>query len=1296
MATILLSAVGASLGAGFGGTVLGLSGAVIGRAVGATLGRVIDQRLLGAGSKAVETGRVDRMRIQTAGEGNPVPRLWGQMRVPGHCIWASPLVEVRKKQGGGKGSAPSVTNISYRLSFALALCEGPILGVGRIWADGEEVSADELNMRVYTGDEAQLPDPAIAAQEGDQAPAYRGIAYVVIEDLGLEKWSNRVPQLSFEVTRAAKGGRGLSREVQAVAMIPGTGEYSLATTPVSYDFGMGEMQVVNRNTPIAGTDFQASMQILGRELPRVESVSLVVSWFGDDLRVGECTVQPKIEDASREGHGMDWRAGGVGRDQVAEVARVNDRPIYGGTPADGSVIEALNAIRESGRKAVFYPFILMEQLAGNARRDPWSGGESQPVMPWRGRITTSAAPGRAGSPDGTAAAATEVAQFFGTAEPGHFQRDGAEINYSGPAEWSYRRFILHYAHLCAAAGGIDTFLIGSEMVGLTQIRGAENSFPAVAQLKRLAADVRAILGDGVKLGYAADWSEYFGYNPGNGDRFFHLDPLWADENIDFIGIDNYMPLSDWREGEDHLDAGWGRIDNPDYLRANVAGGEGYDWYYASHEDRLEQVRTPIRDGAHDEHWIWRYKDIRNWWSQHHHERIGGVRRAQATGWVPGSKPVWFTEMGCAALDKGTNQPNKFLDAMSSESTLPYFSDGRRDDVIQAAYVRAMTEFWGDPANNPARAAHGRTGAGRMIDMTRAHVWCWDARPFPAFPARLDLWSDGPAWERGHWLNGRAGAVPLSDVVAEICREAGVRAYDTKGLRGLVRGFALSGSESGRAALQPLMLAHGFDAIERDGVLSFVMRGGRVVAELGPEDMALAEDVEGVEISRAADAELAGRVRLTHVEAGGDYTARTAETVMPGGEFLTVSDSELAMALTRGEGQAMAERWLSETVVARDAVRFALPPSLGHLGPGDVIRLAEDRAESRRWRIDRVERAGAITVDAVRVEPGVYRPARAVEGEAASRAFLAPIPVWPVFLDLPLLRGDEVPHAPHLAVTATPWPGAAAVWASAQQVGGYGLNSTIAQPSVMGQTVTPLARAQPGVWDRGPALRIRVKGGTLEGATPEALMAGANLLAIGDGSAEGWELLQFAEARLISRGLWELSMRLRGQAGTDAMMPDVWPAGSTVVLLDGAAQQVDLAPSMRNQLRYWRIGPATRAPDDASYRPIAAAFRGAGLRPLSPCHITQKGRAISWIRRTRIQGDGWDGPDVPLGEAQEAYLIRLVQDGNVLAQAQVAAPHWSVPQDVWSAAMAGGGFAIEVAQLSDTFGAGPYARRMINA
>ena len=143
MATILLAAAGASVGAGFGGTMLGLTGAVIGRAVGATIGRVIDQRLMGAGAKPVETGRVDRLRLQTAGEGTPIPRIWGQMRVPGHVIWASPVTEIsRTEEVGGKGgSGPSVTELTYRVSLAIALCEGPILSVGRIWADGEEIAA---------------------------------------------------------------------------------------------------------------------------------------------------------------------------------------------------------------------------------------------------------------------------------------------------------------------------------------------------------------------------------------------------------------------------------------------------------------------------------------------------------------------------------------------------------------------------------------------------------------------------------------------------------------------------------------------------------------------------------------------------------------------------------------------------------------------------------------------------------------------------------------------------------------------------------------------------------------------------------------------------------------------------------------------------------------------------------------------------------------------------------------------------------------------------------------------------
>lgn len=236
----------------------------------------------------------------------------------------------------------------------------------------------------------------------------------------------------------------------------------------------------------------------------------------------------------------------------------------------------------------------MEQLDGNTLPDPWSGDVGQPRLPWRGRITTSLAPTQDGTPDQTAVADAEVAAFFGTARRAHFRISGGRLRYSGPDEWSYRRFILHYAHLCKLAGGVDGFCIGSEMRALTQVRGA-NGFPAVEAMIDLTRDVRAVLGPDVKIGYASDWSEYHGYQPsGTADKIFHLDPLWANDDIDFIGIDNYMPLSDWRDGNAHLDVDFGSIYNLDYLGGNIEGGEGFDWFYGL-------ARGCGRASAHTDH-----------------------------------------------------------------------------------------------------------------------------------------------------------------------------------------------------------------------------------------------------------------------------------------------------------------------------------------------------------------------------------------------------------------------------------------------------------------------------------------------------------------------------------------------------------------------------------------------------------------------------------------------------------------------------------------------------------------------
>ncbi len=1301
MATILLSAAGAAIGGAMAGQFAGLGTAIIGRAIGASLGSVIDQRLMGAGAEPVEQGKVDRFRLSNASDGTPVTQVYGRMRVGGQLIWASDFQESKTTSGGGKGGSgsPSVSQYSYSVSLALALCAGEINAVGRVWADGEEVARDDLGMRVYTGGPDQLPDPLIEAIEGEgQVPAYRGTAYVVLEDLNLERFGNRVPTFSFEVVRGEQPQASgyvddPAQSVRGVALVPGTGEYALATTPVYYSDAAGAARAANINSPSGKTDLETSVDALRDELPNCQAVSLIVSWFGDDLRCGSCRLKPKVEQTEADGS-IPWSVAGVTRANAAVIGLQEDRPVYGGTPCDASVIESIRHLTDAGQRVMFYPFILMDQQQDNGLPDPWSDNDDQPVLPWRGRITLSEAPGRDGSPDGTAEANTQVAAFFGTASASDFVISDGSVTYTGPDEWGLRRFILHYAALCAAAGGVDAFCIASEMRSLTQIRGENGQFVAVQELRSLANEVRSLLGAEAKIGYAADWSEYFGYQPqdGTGDRFFHLDPLWADDAIDFVGIDNYMPLSDWRDDADHADADYGSIYNLEYLRRNIEGGEGYEWFYHSPEARAAQIRTKITDDR-DEPWIWRYKDVRNWWSQPHHDRIGGVRQSAPTDWLPESKPIWFTELGCSAVDKGTNQPNKFIDPKSSESQLPRYSSGARDDLIQSQYLRAMLGYWADPALNPVSEVYGDA----MIDLTNAYVWAWDARPFPAFPNATEVWSDGDNYPLGHWINGRTGGRTLASVVEEICRSSGLTQIDLSELHGFVRGYVVEDVADARSALQPLMLRYGFDAVERDGVLKFVQRDGGVDHVVTLPEMAETAEIDGLtERTRADEIAMTGRIRLKFIEADADHAIVAEEAIRQEDKTHAVSTSDLATAMTRAEGRAVAERWLAEARVSRDTIRFAMPPSRLNIRAGDVVQVPDEGdGPDARFRVDRVELSDRQLIEAVRIEPELYRPVVLENALAAQSGFVPPLPVTPLFLDLPLVTGDEVAHAPHLAITANPWSGSAAVYSSASDEN-YTLERTITARAVAGVTQSPLAAHAAGRWDRGGPLQVRLTSGTLESRSPSAVLNGANLAAIGNGSSGNWELFQFETAELVAPDTWWLTNRLRGQLGSDALMPDIWPEGSWFVLLDGTPEQIGLNANQIRIAQHFRIGPANRSYSDPSYTYQVQAFDGNGLRPYAPAHLraaqTPGGDlALSWIRRTRVDGDSWDLADVPLAEEREAYLIRVKRGDTVLREVNTTAPLWSYSASAQSQDGAGPGDVIEVAQISARYGPGLFAQ-----
>jgi hypothetical protein len=1292
MASLVLGIAGEAVGnalLGSGISILGgtLSGAAIGGAVGAFAGSEIDAALSPGMHSRRQGPRLSGINIQSSTEGAPIPRVFGRMRVAGQLIWATNFKETSNTATthvGGKGGGSSVTetDYAYSISFAVGLCAGKAAGIGRVWADGTPLDLSPFTARFYSGDESQTADPLIQEIEGaGNTPAYRGLCYIVFEDLPLAQFGNRIPQLQFEIIRPISDSNATALEnvLPGVALIPGAGEFVYATDIVSEDDGQGGTAAENAHSAAGVADIDASLDQLQNLAPNIEAVSLVVGWFGSDLRCGDCTVKPGVENATKQTYPESWTVNGVSRSAAHVVSTVDGRPAYGGTPSDESVVQAIADLNARGLRVLFCPFLFMDIAQGNALSDPYTGASGQPPYPWRGRITCSPAPGASGSPDTTSAAATQVSAFFGSASASDFAVSGTNVSWTGGSEWSYRRMVLHYAHLCAATGGVDAFLIGSELRGLTRVRDGAASYPAVAALRTLAADVRAILGAGVKIGYAADWSEYNNHQTGEapGAVLFNLDALWSDPNIDFIGIDNYLPLSDWRDGSDHLDydATNGPTDVHDvsYLMRNIRGGEDYDWFYASDANRASQTRTPITDGL-GKPWVWRAKDFWNWWSNSHYDRAAGTESATATDWVPQSKPIWFTELGCPAVDKGSNQPNVFIDPKSSESFLPYFSAGTRDDHIQRRFLEAHLNFWKDDANNPASTAY----SGRMVDTANTRVWCWDARPYPAFPALANVWGDAGNYTLGHWLNGRLGAVQLADLVAALCEGASFTAYDVSNLTGIVTGFAVTDTMSPRDALAPLSIAYHFDAVESEGVVKFRMRGQPAATPLDESDLVLpdGEPSFGFAFNRAQETDLPLASRISYIDAG-DYRQAVTEARKLVALTDRVAQSSLPIVMDQSQAEAIGARLLQDAWVMREMAQFALPPSQLALDPADEVTL-DAGGRTYRLRLTEIDDAGSRTFQAIATDPSIYE-LFAGSGRAASIAApSSPGRPLVVFLDLPLLTSEQKAWAPLAAAYADPWPGAVNILRSTTD-SNYQLDTSLSVAADIGVTTTDLYSGPAWRWDGVNSVGIKLFNGTLAALDDLSVLGGGNALAIENEDGQ-WEILQFANAALAAPDTWMLSRLLRGQAGTENAMRDPVLAGARVVVLNAALRQLALPQDQYALAFNYLWGPKGKPISDSAYQGAQFEFQGIGMRSFSPCRLCAAYTAsgdldLSWTRRDRSPAsDGWDQVEIPMSEASESYDIEILDSGGVVKRTIAANPSSSV---VYSAA-----------QIASDFPSGP--------
>ena len=1160
-----------------------------------------------------ENRRLEALHLLTARPGQPISRVFGRMRVGGHIIWRGDLIEhIRESSGGGgKGAGPStprVRRFSYSMDLAIGLCEGPISHIGRLWADGQLLDMSAINMTLYKGDATQMPDPLIAAQKGaDNTPAFRGLAYLVLRGFDVSAFGNRVPQLSFEVFRPIGAKPAITR---AVCLLPGATEFGYHPEQQIRLLDISRAAAENIHQSQSASDWEVSIDQLQQSHPQCRRVALVVSWFGTDLRAEQCRVEPRTDGRTKNIWPAVYAVNGRGRARMNEVSRIDGRSAFGGTPSDSSIVAAIRDLHRRGMEVMFYPFILMDIPESNELPNPY-GGASQPVFPWRGRISCYPAPGHAGSPDGTRAINATVGQFASALE----------------------RMVRHYAQLCRRAGGVEAFLLASELRGISRLRNDLGIYPFALALRDIAARVRGILPDS-KISYAADWTEYGAYVPRDGALDFPLDAFWADENCDFIGIDNYFPLADWREGAAHLDAqnGASAITDAAYLQGNIEGGEYYDWYYENAAARAAQTRSPIKDGL-GKPWVYRAKDIKGWWSNAHIRRTGD-REIETTAWRAKSKPIWFTELGCPAVDKGANQPNIFPDTRSDEGGLPHFSDGARDDEMQRAFLRAVTDYYAQSSNNPSSPHYG----GRMVDVGQIYFWAWDARPFPAFPYRHDIWSDGANWHTGHWLNGRDGAAPLAALISALTKPIPHR---IEPMRGAPDGFALAGPIRIADALKPIMRGFGIDALPGAHELRFAGRSLRPVREIADEDV-LSEPLP--RRNRDGSQKLK-RFDLHYIDAEGDYGPTQVSARHQGGDA-PIARLNLPLALSASLASHLAERLLHEARIAEETLSLAVSPKHLDLEVGDIIRFKGDA-----WRIRRVSYNGRLSVTASRHIGGLYaaqhyqRPLPDISGD--NLVALPHIELLDMALPAHRTDGFETHIGPLLAAAASPWPGQIDVVTGGRRL-------PISEPSQMGHLLAPLKAGPVGRWDRGSQIEVALFNGVLSGLPAGDILAGANRLALK--TDKGWEVMQFARAELVGPRRYRLSHLLRGQFGTDAAMAEMAPAESVLVILDDHLQPLQAGDGSSVSLRY---GIAGVAEDSYSWREKKATLTYAATRCLAPVHgrlRMPEGPAgawhVNWIRRTRIGGDDFIAPDVPLGEPQEIYQVDVLADNRVISSSRL--------------------------------------------
>ena len=375
-----------------------------------------------------------------------------------------------------------------------------------------------------------------------------------------------------------------------------------------------------------------------------------------------------------------------------------------------------------------------------------------------------------------------------------------------------------------------------------------------------------------------------------------------------------------------------------------------------------------------------YSSVSYWAADVAYGQIAVDEAYTTVGWITGSSPTSVSiKIRNFLTNAETSHTFTFVaapagDTTPVQSTNPYslnFAGNKwRVTCVGAASLgKATTIFTLNRTSLVAESAFtysGESSTGNYDKLVPYSIWP-EGKPYLiAF--------DQSSVKRLYFASG-AGGQTLSAVVADLSDRSGltISQYDTSALTDIVDGYAIARQTSVRSAIDALRPAYYFDAVESEGLVKFVKRGGAIAATVPDEDLAAVSSGDApdpLQTTRQMEQELPRAVYVNYLLAATNYQAATKYSNRLVGSSGNETTIDTPLVLTDTKAQAMSQVNLTLAWVSRQTFRFNLPPKYSFLEPTDIVVV-----KNRTMRITRMTRTqdGVFECEAVADDSNFYSP-----------------------------------------------------------------------------------------------------------------------------------------------------------------------------------------------------------------------------------------------------------------------------------------------------------------------------------